>query len=106
MYMRRTAIVRLLNQQKYPLLKQNSSDIVLGVTDIDNAVGLTNYPSVCTSQVPDVMTTSQGHSKTSTLTVGPQGTVLLQDFTFINEMTHFDRERVPERVNCARQGSR
>ena len=52
-------------------------------------------------QVPDVLTTSQGHpvdSKTSTLTIGPRGPVLLQDFTFIDEMAHFDRERIPERV--------
>ena len=52
-------------------------------------------------QVPDVLTTSQGHpvdSKTSTLTVGERGPVLIQDFTFIDEMAHFDRERIPERV--------
>ena len=54
-----------------------------------------------TQQVPDVLTTSQGHpvdSKTSTLTVGERGPVLIQDFTFIDEMAHFDRERIPERV--------
>ena len=54
-----------------------------------------------TLQVPDVLTTSQGHpvdSKTSTLTVGERGPVVIQDFTFIDEMAHFDRERIPERV--------
>jgi len=54
-------------------------------------------------------TTSQGHpidSKTSTLTVGPQGPVLLQDFTFIDEMAHFDRERISERVVHAKGASR
>ena len=48
-----------------------------------------------------MLTTSQGHpvdSKTSTLTVGERGPVLIQDFTFIDEMAHFDRERIPERV--------
>lgn len=52
-------------------------------------------------RVPDVLTTSQGHpidSKTSTLTVGERGPVLLQDFVFLDEMAHFDRERIPERV--------
>ena len=71
------------------------------VADIEKCSSTTRLPSVCTSQVPDTMTTSQGHpidSKTSTLTVGPQGPVLLQDFTFIDEMAHFDRERIPERV--------
>ena len=67
---------------------------ILGVTILPDYI-----PSVYTSEVPDVMTTSQGHSidsKSSTLTVGPQGPVLLQDFTFIDEMAHFDREGIPE----------
>ena len=47
------------------------------------------------------MTTSQGQpidSKTSTLTVGEKGPVAMQDFVFTDEMAHFDRERIPERV--------
>ena len=36
--------------------------------------------------------------KTSTLTVGERGPVLIQDFVFTDEMAHFDRERIPERV--------
>ncbi len=47
------------------------------------------------------MTTSQGHpidSKTATLTFGPKGPVAMQDFVFTDEMAHFDRERIPERV--------
>ena len=52
-------------------------------------------------QSPDVLTTSHGHpidSKTATLTVGPRGPVALQDYVFLDEMAHFDRERIPERV--------
>lgn len=37
-------------------------------------------------------------SKTATLTVGPHGPVLLQDHVYLDEITHFDRERIPERV--------
>lgn len=37
-------------------------------------------------------------TKDATLTVGPRGPVLLQDVAFIDEMAHFDRERIPERV--------
>jgi catalase len=37
-------------------------------------------------------------SKTATLTVGPHGPVLLQDHIYLDEITHFDRERIPERV--------
>jgi catalase len=50
---------------------------------------------------PSVLTTSHGHPvdcKTATLTVGEKGPVLLQDYVFLDEMAHFDRERIPERV--------
>ena len=47
------------------------------------------------------MTTSWGapvSTKTSVLTAGPHGPVLLQDFVYLDDMGHFDRERIPERV--------
>lgn len=37
-------------------------------------------------------------SKESSLTVGPHGPMLLQDVEFLDELAHFDRERIPERV--------
>jgi len=37
-------------------------------------------------------------TKTAIKTVGERGPALLEDFTFIDEMAHFDRERIPERV--------
>jgi catalase len=37
-------------------------------------------------------------SKESSLTVGPHGPLLLQDVEFLDELAHFDRERIPERV--------
>ncbi|XP_064398721.1 catalase-like isoform X3 [Halichondria panicea] len=52
-------------------------------------------------KVPDVMTTSQGQpidSKTATMTFGPKGPVAMQDFIYTDEIAHFDRERIPERV--------
>ena len=52
-------------------------------------------------QVPEPLTTSHGQPidcKTATLTAGKKGPVLLQDHTFLDEMAHFDRERIPERV--------
>lgn len=36
--------------------------------------------------------------KTNSLTVGPRGPTLLQDVAFLDEIAHFDRERIPERV--------
>lgn len=36
--------------------------------------------------------------KKASLTVGPRGPILLQDFVYLDEMSHFNRERIPERV--------
>lgn len=36
--------------------------------------------------------------KDATQSVGPRGPLLLQDVNFLDEMSHFDRERIPERV--------
>jgi catalase len=49
----------------------------------------------------EVLTTGSGApvgNKTSVQTVGPRGPALLQDVVFLDEMSHFDRERIPERV--------
>ena len=32
------------------------------------------------------------------MTAGPRGPILLQDFHLIDKLSHFDRERIPERV--------
>uniref|UniRef100_A0A182YQA8 Catalase n=1 Tax=Anopheles stephensi TaxID=30069 RepID=A0A182YQA8_ANOST len=37
-------------------------------------------------------------TKTASQTAGPRGPVLLQDVHLIDELAHFDRERIPERV--------
>ena len=50
---------------------------------------------------PDVLTTSQGcpvDDKMNIMTTGVRGPALLQDFVFLDEMAHFDNERIPERV--------
>ena len=49
----------------------------------------------------DNLTTESGspmETKTATMSVGPRGPLLLQDNNFIEDMAHFDRERIPERV--------
>ncbi|RWS28442.1 catalase-like protein [Leptotrombidium deliense] len=49
----------------------------------------------------DVVTTATGApigDRTNVVTVGPRGPVLLQDWLYIEEQAHFDRERIPERV--------
>lgn len=49
----------------------------------------------------DTLTTSTGapvDARDTSMTAGPRGPVLLQDLTLIDELAHFDRERIPERV--------
>uniref|UniRef100_A0A914HW77 Catalase core domain-containing protein n=1 Tax=Globodera rostochiensis TaxID=31243 RepID=A0A914HW77_GLORO len=55
----------------------------------------------------DVLTMSNGapiYNKNAVLTVGPRGPMLLQDVVYMDEMGHFDRERIPERVVHAKGG--
>lgn len=42
--------------------------------------------------------------KLNSQTVGPRGPMLLQDVAYLEEMAHFDRERIPERVVHAKGG--
>ncbi|KAL1130974.1 hypothetical protein AAG570_012215, partial [Ranatra chinensis] len=52
-------------------------------------------------QICPTLTSGSGNpldTKTASLTLGPKGPVLLQDFSLIDELAHFDRERIPERV--------
>lgn len=61
---------------------------------------LNDYKKNVKGETPAV-TTSYGTPigvKDATQTVGPNGPVLLQDSHFLDEMSHFDRERIPERV--------
>jgi len=53
----------------------------------------------------DVLTTRQGHpiyDNQSLRTVGNRGPATLENYQFLEKMSHFDRERVPERVVHAR----
>lgn len=50
---------------------------------------------------PGVLVTGHGapiDDKMNSLTIGPRGPILLQDITYVDEISHFDRERIPERV--------
>ncbi|WP_051239601.1 catalase [Pontibacillus halophilus] len=53
----------------------------------------------------ETLTTSQGHpvrNNQQTRTVGKRGPATLENYEFIEKISHFDRERVPERVVHAR----
>jgi catalase len=52
-----------------------------------------------------VLTTRQGHpvyDNQNQRTVGPRGPSTLENYHFLEKMSHFDRERIPERVVHAR----
>ena len=52
-----------------------------------------------------VLTTRQGHpivDNQNVRTVGERGPTTLENYHFIEKITHFDRERIPERVVHAR----
>ena len=47
------------------------------------------------------LTTASGRpyvENENTMTVGPRGPILLQDYILHEKMAHFNRERIPERV--------
>jgi len=53
------------------------------------------------NQEPKKLTTASGRpyvENENTMTAGPRGPILLQDYIFHEKMAHFNRERIPERV--------
>src|SRR5680860_990346 len=58
-----------------------------------------------TNAASPTMTTRQGHpvyDNQNSRTVGDRGPATLENYHFIEKITHFDRERIPERVVHAR----
>jgi catalase len=50
---------------------------------------------------PKTLTTASGHpvsDNQNSITAGPRGPVLMQDFHLLEKLAHFNRERIPERV--------
>ncbi|MEU6852353.1 catalase [Actinacidiphila alni] len=65
----------------------------------------TGAPQQDVAQSGDRLTTAQGarlHDTDHSLKAGPRGPVLLQDHHLREKITHFDHERIPERVVHAR----
>lgn len=62
-------------------------------------------PQQGTENAPNTLTTRQGHPITDNQnlrTVGARGPATLENYQFLEKISHFDRERVPERVVHAR----
>ncbi|MFF7076550.1 catalase [Streptomyces lavendulae] len=65
----------------------------------------TGAPQAAVAQGGAYLTTAQGarlHDSDHSLKAGPRGPVLLQDHHLREKITHFDHERIPERVVHAR----
>ena len=57
------------------------------------------------SHEEEILTNRQGHPVTdnqNVRTVGDRGPTVLENYNFLEKITHFDRERIPERVVHAR----
>ena len=57
------------------------------------------------TQEQPVLTNRQGHpvyDNQNTRTVGERGPTVLENYQFLEKITQFDRERIPERVVHAR----
>ncbi|KAF8972876.1 hypothetical protein BGZ46_009984 [Entomortierella lignicola] len=60
-----------------------------------------NGPAILTTAHTKILTTANGSpvdDNQNSLTAGEFGPILLQDFHLIDKLTHFERERIPERV--------
>ncbi|KAH8552870.1 catalase [Umbelopsis sp. PMI_123] len=60
-----------------------------------------NAPTILATPQTNVLTTSNGNpvdDNQNSLTAGEFGPILLQDFHLIDKLTHFGRERIPERI--------
>jgi catalase len=71
-----------------------------------NSNQLLQYLNTCGLKNEE-LTTNHGApvaTKTASMTAGPRGPLLVQDITLFDEISHFDRERIPERVAHAKGG--
>src|SRR5690625_587534 len=76
-------------EKKNPANNEKNEDLRVNTTDGDS----------------EFMTTNQGvrvNDAHNSLKAGDRGPTLMEDFIFREKMTHFDHERIPERVVHAR----
>jgi catalase len=70
-------------------------------SDRTHPVPFTILEDHMTDQVRKTMTTDAGRpvgDNQNSLTIGPRGPVVFEDFLLFEKMAHFNRERIPERV--------
>ncbi|KAL2722524.1 catalase [Vespula squamosa] len=79
---------------------EDSKDKMAGTTRDPASEQLNDYKKNLKGSPPALLTGSGAliADKKASLTVGPRGPILLQDYVYLDEMSHFTRERIPERV--------
>ena len=83
--------------------EQNGSNGSNGNTDGKSAIG--HQAPQSERPTNQTLTTRQGHpvpDNQNLRTVGSRGPAVLENYHFLEKLTHFDRERIPERVVHAR----
>ena len=81
----------------------NANDETHGTAITD--VGSATDNRMAEGESEDTLTTRQGHpvyDNQNVRTVGSRGPTTLENYQFLEKITHFDRERIPERVVHAR----
>src|SRR5467141_292405 len=87
----------------YWMYRSRSSSFVVAIA----AGSLCASAAIATEEDPmpeekkKIMTTDAGRpvgDNQNSLTVGPRGPVVFEDFLLFEKMAHFNRERIPERV--------
>nr|XP_050852576.1 catalase [Vespula vulgaris] len=80
--------------------EDSKDDKMAGTTRDPASEQLNDYKKNLKGSPPALLTGSGAliANKKASLTVGPHGPILLQDYVYLDEMSHFTRERIPERV--------
>ena len=96
-----TLALNRLPFRRYCCKKDSDDEDEMSAAKRDPASEQLNHYRSTLKGDPNVLLTGNGApiaQKKASLTVGPHGPILLQDFVYLDEMSHFGRERIPERV--------
>lgn len=94
-----TLAFRRLSLRRYCCKNEIEDDTMTEIKRNPSADQLIDYKKNLKPDCPIFLTGSGTPiSKKASLTVGPNGPILLQDYVFLDELSHFNRERIPERV--------
>lgn len=89
------------DEETYGSGKQNHETLGMSIQD----VGSSSDQRMSSGEGDTTLTDRQGHpihNNQSMRTVGSRGPTTLENYHYIEKITHFDRERIPERVVHAR----